>query len=220
MRTSLATDQLVNYLSAQLDSIFPDGGDTTDLNRVVPKALDRLEFCIERTCYAPYWDGQTCHFSHLNADQYTLFIYYCSHVAYSGNYSMKLASKLFYLNKVLHSFHCMYDTVLPDIFLVVHGSGIVLGKATYSNYVVFMHGCTIGANSTYELPRIGEYLLMYPNSTITGNCTIGSNVCISNGSHINDEILPANSLVFGSSPNLIVKSNRLDRLSHVFPIIS
>lgn len=218
MRTSLITDQLVSFLSAQLRGIFPDEADDSDLKLIVPKALDRLEYCLDQTSYAPYWDRGVCHFSHLNADQYTLFIYYCSNVAYREHYSLSLANKLFYLNKVLHSFHCMYDTELPDIFLVVHSCGIVLGKASYSNHIVFMHGCTVGANSAFEYPSLGEYLLMYPNSTITGKCTIGRNTCISNGSHVNNESLSENSLVFGSSPTLIVKHNRFDRLSHVYPI--
>jgi len=216
METSIGIDNLTVYLGKQLEYFFPDQLSLENLHQVTTIALKRLTFCLENTCYTPYWRGGACHFSHLNADQYTIFVYYCSNVAYSHFGRIDLATKLFYLNKALHSFHCMFDTLLPDIFLVVHGAGTVLGKAVYSNFFVVMHGCTVGANSRFETPVLGEYLLMYPNSSITGNCQLGKNVCMSNGAHANDEIMPDNSLVFGSSPNLELKANRKDRLSHVY----
>lgn len=210
-------DKLINYLAKQLSFHFPDDADLSVLTSIVPKAIIRLSFCFENTNYTAYWRDNFCFFNYLNADQYLVFLYFCSRVSFE-ELNINLATKFFYLNKILHSFHCMYDTILPDIFLVVHGSGIVLGKATYHNYSVFMHGCTVGANSKFEIPTLGKLLFMYPNSSITGNCFIDENCCLSNGAHVNDEVLPPNSLVFGSSPYLTVKTNRRNRLSHVYQI--
>ena len=216
MKTSIDAESLTAYLGKQLKFFFPDNGSLDDLNQITRLALTRLAFCIENTCYSPYWREDECYFNHLNADQYTIFVYYCSNVAYSSFGREDIATKLFYLNKVLHSFHCMFDTLLPDIFLVVHGAGTVLGKAVYSNFFVVMHACTVGANSRFETPTLGEYLLMYPNSSITGKCEVGKSVCLSNGAHANNECIPDNSLVFGSSPNLTIKTNPDDRLKHVY----
>ena len=218
MQSSLNEDKLSCYLARQLMHAFPDEADLSDLSRIVSKALVKLEHCFQSSRYAPYWRDEICYFNHLNADQYVIFIYFCSGIAFFDIANLALAEKLFYLNKSLHSFHCMYDTILPEIFLVVHGSGIVLGKASYSNYFVVMHGCTVGSNSKFETPSLGPYLFMYPHSSITGKCLIGENVCIARGSHVNDELIPVNSLVFRSSPELILKINRRDRLSHVYDI--
>jgi len=217
MKLNLSSDKLINYLARQLSFHFPDDADLNDLTDIVNIAIERLRFCFENTKYSPYWRNNFCYFDYLNADQYLVFLYFCSRSSFQLN-NINLATKFFYLNKVLHSFHCMYDTILPDIFLVVHGSGIVLGKAIYNNYSVFMHGCTVGANSKFEIPTLGKFLFMYPNSTITGNCFIDDNCCLSNGAHVNDEVLLPNSLVFGSSPHLTIKRNRRDRLSHVYEI--
>jgi serine O-acetyltransferase len=40
---------------------------------------------------------------------------------------------------------------------------------------------------------------------VLGNCTIGDNVWISANTYIKDEDVPANTIVFGSSPNLVFK---------------
>mgnify|MGYP003956245453 CR=1 FL=1 len=216
MLCSLDTLSLANYLEKQISFIFPDGGDKGLLNQIIPAALERLRHCFDNTIYSNNWLNSECYFNHLNADQYVIFIYFCSRVAFESHQNKELASKLFYLNKVLHSFHCMYDTILPDIFVIVHAANIVLGKATYQDYMVVMQNCTIGANSKFELPVLGKYLFMYPNSSILGNSHLGANVCCSNGSFINNESIPSNSIAFGRSPELHLKNNRQDRLAHVF----
>lgn len=216
MHTSLTTDKLIYYLSRQIQNSFPDDADLSDLERIVPRALTRTANCFEKTVYANNWQDDKCFFNHLNSDQYIIFLYFCSSVAYFDIKNPIIATKLFFLNKTLNNFHCMYDTILPDVFVIVHGSGIVLGKATYRNYISIMHGCTVGANSKGDTPTIGEYCLMFPNSSITGNSVIGKNSCISNGAFIYNTNISENSLVFGCSPNNIIKTNCSNRLAHVF----
>lgn len=46
---------------------------------------------------------------------------------------------------------------------------------------------------------------MCANSSIIGKCVIGNNVTIAANSGVKDENIPDNSLVFGHSPNLIIK---------------
>ncbi|MFK2235759.1 serine acetyltransferase [Bacteroides fragilis] len=49
---------------------------------------------------------------------------------------------------------------------------------------------------------------MCANSSIIGNCLIGDNVIIGANSGVKDEDIPNDSLVFGYSPNLVVKRMR------------
>jgi len=217
MDTSLDIKRLTKYLRLQLVHNFPDEGDLEDLSQVVSDALKKLEYCFRHSVYSPNWKNEKCYFNHLNADQYVVFIYFCSVTAFLQCKNIELANKLFYLNKILHSFHCMYDTILPDIFLVIHGSGIVLGKASYADYFVVTQGCTVGSNPQFQQPKLGKYLFMYPYSSITGCTTIGNNACIANGAFVNDELIDGDSLVIGKSPCLSIKENKRTRLSYFYP---
>ena len=55
-------------------------------------------------------------------------------------------------------------------------------------------------------PIIGENVRMYANSSILGNCIIGRNVQVGAGAIVKNQDVPDNSIVFGQSPNLIIKT--------------
>ena len=202
---SLTQKQLTLYLQKQLDNNFPDNKVYSQLNDIVLKAIQKIKFNFKNIQLSYFFKNNQVYFNHLNADQYTIFIYYASNIAYESFNNIELASKLFYLNKAMHNFHCMYDTKLPDIFLVIHGSGIVLGKAKYSNFLVIMHGVTVGSNSKWESPILGERIVMYPYSSILGMSVVERNTCLSNGSLLADCDTDAGTLVIGRSPNIIIK---------------
>jgi serine O-acetyltransferase len=216
MQSSLNSESLLLYVRSQLNNNFPDQDNLDDLKFAINKALNKLEYCLQNTTYKLNWKNNDCYFNHLNADQYTIFIYFLSNIVYLEFNNTNLASKLFYLNKILHSFHCMYDTQLPNVFLVLHGVGIVLGKAKYSDNFVVTQNCTVGSNYTGEQPYIGKSVIMYPGSSIIGNSTIGLNSCISSGSFINNAFINENSLVIGRSPELKILKNKSERLSRFF----
>lgn len=69
-------------------------------------------------------------------------------------------------------------------------------------------------------PVIGNNVVLYANSTILGNTKIGNNVIISANSYIINEIIPDNSIVFGTSPNLVIKRKSSDdilkKTSHIW----
>jgi serine O-acetyltransferase len=77
----------------------------------------------------------------------------------------------------------MYDTKLPEIFLVIHGVGTVLGKAQYSNYFVVYQGCTIGSNHG-KYPVLGRGLGLGANAAIIGACRVGDDVSIGMGTAV------------------------------------
>ncbi len=218
MLSSMSSKGLGDYLERQLAHHFPDDSNLRDLRHVVPRALQRVEYCFHKTTYFQNWKNGDCYFNHLNSDHYVIFVYFASNVAYEECKNIELASKLFYLNKMMHSFHCMYDTQLPDIFIVLHGVGAVLGKATYGNYFVVTQNCTVGSNYDGDQPVFQDFVMMYPGSSVLGKTTIGKNSCISNGAFLNDIDLGAGKLAFGRSPNVVVKSNKPDRLHRFFKL--
>lgn len=215
MIQTLNNENLLKYLTKQLSNHFPDEEEIKDLDIVIGKALERLQYNFEHIALSHYFKYDKPFFNHLNADHYTVFIYYCSNIAYKRG-DIDLASKLFYLNKILHSFHCMYDTKLPDIFIVCHGVGTVLGKAKYSNYFVVTQGCTVGANAKLEYPKLSEYFVMYPNSLILGNSEISKYVISSNNSMVLNKNINSNSLIVGQHPNNEIKNINLNIFSQFF----
>lgn len=67
-----------------------------------------------------------------------------------------------------------------------------------------MQGCTVGGNKG-KYPIIGENVKMFSNSKIVGSSVIGNNVWLSANVYIKDTNIPDNSIVFGTTPNLIIK---------------
>lgn len=181
-KPTLAKDDLQHYVYRQLDYFFPDNRLSPKekrLSQSVEKALERSEYCFQHVALQSYHHEGTTFFSHLHSDQYTMFLWFLSNSVWREFEDTELAAKLFYLNKTLNGVLCMYDAEMPDIFLIVHGGGIVLGKASYSDFFVCYQGCTVGAiNGVY--PVLGKGVAMAPQSTIVGNCIVGDHTTIGN----------------------------------------
>ena len=107
----------------------------------------------------------------------------------------------------MHSDDLFYEVELPEYFSLDHPMGSVMGRAKYGNGFSFSQGCTVGNNHGIY-PVIGENVKMCGNSSIIGNCHIGNNVTLGFGTVIKDQDIPDNSLVFGQSPNLIIKEKK------------
>jgi len=197
-KLTLSLDDMQAYIFQQLNQFFPD-------NRLSPKekrftksihqALERSEYCFKHVALKSFHHEGTTFFSHLHSDQYTLFLWFLSNSVWKEFEDTELASKLFYLNKTLNGVICMYDAEMPNIFLVLHGGGVVLGKASYSDFFVCCQGCTVGAvRGVY--PILGKGVAMAPQSTVIGNCIIGDHATIGNQALLRNTNLNSGSLYY------------------------
>ncbi|MCR4861361.1 MAG: transferase [Ruminococcus sp.] len=137
------------------------------------------------------------------------YLYWLSHELY--NVHSGGADKAYYLNKVLNSVDLFYAIELPESWSCEHPLGSVMGRAKYGNHFFFYQGCTVGGNynkGVLEYPVIGKNVTMYSNSKILGNSIIGDNTLIAANAYIKNELIPDNSIVFGQSPNLIIKQRK------------
>ncbi|XZF13818.1 hypothetical protein ACTHGU_18710 [Chitinophagaceae bacterium MMS25-I14] len=197
MKLSIPVPDLCNYYSRQLNNFFPDEKTIhpEDMKRIADTALDRLHYCFKHVAFARYnKDGETL-YNHLYADHNIVFNWILGNTAHQLSENDSLATKLYYLNKTLHSFDCMYDTKMPDIFLVFHGAGTMLGKASYSDFFVALHGCTVGSNKGIY-PTFGKGVALAAHSSVIGNCTIGSRVSFSAYANIIEESVDSDKVVF------------------------
>lgn len=122
------------------------------------------------------------------------------------------AEQVYYLNKILHGVEWYYEVELPTHFMVEHPIGSVLGRAVYGNYIFFYQGVVIGGNRSLSggnviYPILGDHIVFFSNAKVLGNVHVGSNVIFSANSYVINEDIPDNSIVFGSSPNLIIKKD-------------
>lgn len=118
-----------------------------------------------------------------------------------------VCDKLYGISKIISACDLYYEVEMPEIWSCDHPMGSVMGRAKYGNYFSFSQGCTVGNNHGIY-PVIGEHVSMLSNSKILGNSHIGNNVIVAANTYIKDTDIPDNSLVFGQSPNLIIKENR------------
>ena len=215
MLTEFSRDEFISYINNQLSNIFSYKADTEELGKYFDAALKRTEKCfsVTQNKYYKNSDGISC-FSPFHSGQYSIFLYYLAHIAYRNGNS-GLATKIYYLNKVLNCVDWYYEIELPDVFGVEHPIGTVLGRAKYGNGFFVYQGCTVGANKKVY-PALGDNVLLYANATVLGNCKIGNNVIVSTGTLIKDEDIPDNCIVFGRSPELIIKRYSEDHMKKAF----
>lgn len=204
---SINQSEIPDILIHQLESFFPIGEEErVCINEQLGGVLLKLEFCFGQNPNKYYHRDGEAFFNPFHAGQYTVFLYYYSRLVYLTGNSI-LADKIYYLNKIMNSCDLFYEVELPDYFSLDHPHGTVMGRAKYSDGLSFAQYSTVGNNKGIY-PVIGKNCRMCMNSAIIGNCHIGDNVTIGAGALVKDTDIPSDSLVFGQSPNLIIKAKK------------
>lgn len=200
-------ERIRKILFRQLEN-FWDEWDEEVINRQIPEALEQMNKNYSMAASKQrYRDGNMV-FDPMYTGTWAIFLYKLSRLLFlEGN--NKEAECIYYLNKVLHSVDWFYQTELPLHFMAEHLLGSVLGRAQYSDYLFVYQGTTIGGNRKGDVlyyPKVGENVVLYANATVLGNTSIGNNVIISANTYIINENIPNNCIiVFGHSPNIIIK---------------
>lgn len=199
-------ERIRKILFRQLEN-FWDEWDEEVINRQIPEALEQMNKNYSMAASKQrYRDGNMV-FDPMYTGTWAIFLYKLSRLLFlEGN--NKEAECIYYLNKVLHSVDWFYQTELPLHFMAEHLLGSVLGRAQYSDYLFVYQGTTIGGNRKGDVlyyPKVGENVVLYANATVLGNTSIGNNVIISANTYIINEDIPNNCIVFGHSPNIIIK---------------
>ena len=206
-------EDVESILLHQLSSHWPDIEKQKILDSV-PQALKEIEINYSGMPNGRFWNGEEVLFSPYISVQWMNFLYRLSHILYEKS-EIKAADQVYYLNKILHGIDWYYEIRLPAHFHCEHPLGSVLGRAKYGDYLFVYQGTTIGGNRSRGVlcyPSIGENVILFSNATVLGNCKIGNNVAISSGTILINETIPNNSLVFGHSPDIIVKKRAEDEI--------
>ena len=218
MIITISQEELFEQLCLQLSSHFLLYEEEKDaLNKAFNIALERSEKNFSRITSKYYFREENGErlvvFNPYHSVQYMTFLYYLSNTLYNKGFSSILCDKLYYLNKILNSVDLFYAIELPDFFIAEHPLGAVMGRAKYGNGFQFLQGCTVGGTKDrdgyFHYPILEENVKMFSNSSILGRCHIGNNVLVGAGALVKNQNLPDNCIVFGQSPNLIIKDRRV-----------
>jgi serine O-acetyltransferase len=217
MKTTLARHELTAYVARQVSGLFPDRElPAAALDAPVSQALERTEHCFSRINLKYFNDGGQTQFDHLHTDQYAMFLYLLSNSIHRMGGDLRIASKIYALNKALHGLDAFYEVELPEVFAFQHPLGTVLGRGRYGNYFLVYQRCSVGSNVSGRYPTIGTGVVMFGGSAIIGDSSIGDNCWLSVGSVVMDARVPPRSVVFGRSPDLTIRPTDRDVVRDLF----
>lgn len=185
-------DGLISYTARQVANLVPDGTDLVRLQieRHFDETLGRLRRCINAV---RWWKEDQ--FNYLHSSQYCIYLYFLANTIWRNTGDTGVCTRLFLLNKALNGIDCFYEVELPEVFFIGHSVGIVLAKATYSDYLVLYQNSTVGKNHGVA-PVLGEGVVMYPNTAIIGRCNVGARSVLAQGTSVVNVDCPGNSIVY------------------------
>lgn len=213
---TLPKNELGRAVFRQLQSFFPplEEEEKALIENCLEVVLPQCEYNFshsENKYFSKLQDGKRItRFDAFHSIQWMTLLYYLSHELYLRK--SNLCDKVYYLNKIMHSVDLFYTIELPAIWSAEHPLGTVMGRAKYSNGFFFYQGCTVGGTKDKEgniyYPVLEDNVKMFANSCILGHCHIGRNAQLGAGALVKNEDIPSDSIVFGQSPNLIIKHRK------------
>jgi len=118
MKTTLNNEELSLYVSRQINNLFPDSNKVSsdEIDQYMKDTMDKVSFCFNNIKRKYFYDNKKTLFNHLHSDHYSMFLYILSNVVYRKIITKILATKVFLLNKALHSIDAFYSIQLPEVF--------------------------------------------------------------------------------------------------------
>ena len=215
MIKAVARQQLLSLLFSQLKNFLINEDEKREIDLNLDRALLRLEECFKMSSnkyYSKEINGnKEVYFNPFHSVQYMTFLYFLANTIYLNGSKSFVCEKLYYLNKMLNSIDLYYQVNLPVHFGAEHPIGTVIGRCEIGDYFYFYQNVTLGGvirEGVEIYPRLGCHVEMCSNSSILGDCNVGDNVIVGAGAIIKNQDIPSDSIVFGQSPNIIIKPNK------------
>lgn len=200
MQLSLTPADLERYVVRLVAHYLPDGYVAKAAHmQLFGRTLQRVEHCFTHIERKYYQSNKVVLFDHLNGDHMATLLYYFANTVWRETGDTELPTRLFYLNKILHGLDMFYSLAMPEIFMLVHPVGTVLGNARYQDYLVVYQNCTVGAIADIY-PQFGVGTILYSRASVLGNCKLGNDVVLAANSMIIDLDVPDMTVVLGQYP--------------------
>lgn len=216
MLISLKTDELHCFLNSQLTFHFPDINNPIKFNDKAIKSsfsesLERLEYCFSHIAVRGYHREEQVYFNHLHLDQYSQFLYFFSNSLWKNTQQDDLCSRIVLLNRCLSGCWFSYKGNFPNIFILVHPVGSVIGhlNVKFSDYLVVLQNVTINGVSDCSL-NLGKGLFLAAGAQIIGGGSIGDRVSIGANTTVRLPNIDNDKIVYrdDSTGVITIKSNQ------------
>lgn len=215
---TLSLEQLASYTAGQINHFFPDGYPVSveSIMASLPQAMARLEYCFSHIKKKYYCHHGVVMFSHLHSDHYATYLYFLANQLAEDGAELSLCEKLFYLNKTLHGVDLFYSIRMPDIFLLVHPIGTVIGNASFDDYLVIYQNCTIGSGHEGVYPSFSKGTILYSGVSVIGECSVGENCVFGAGAQLISQSVTKDSVIVGSGKAVRFLPNSLSVIDRAF----
>jgi serine O-acetyltransferase len=212
LSVSLAAPTLLKYVIRLVSDSFPDGYEVPyQLEPFHDRALQRLEYCFSHIHRKYYRDGDERNgivlFDHLNGDHFASYLYFLGNTIWRETGDHAFPTRLFYLNKRMHGLDLFYSIAMPDVFMLVHPLGTVIGNASFQDFLVVYQNVTIGSGEAGIYPVFGRGAVLYSKSSVVGACRLGNDVVLGANTFVLNAEVPANSIVMGQHPSLLIRQS-------------
>lgn len=217
MKMTLSNKELAVYTQKQLDFYIPDGyvinGDYW--LEAVDTALQRCDDCFRHILTPLYRNSnKESIFSHLHRDQYATFLYFLGNTIWLHYHEKHLCDKLLNLQSILHGFFLSYKCEMPDIFMLGHPIGSVIGNAKYSDGLVISQNVTINTHTDEEGNAdlyLGKGVVLEAGAMIIGNKPIGDRVTIGPNVLIHNEKIENDYTCINERGKIIIRPRKRER---------
>jgi len=199
MESSLSKIELKQYISRQLENIFPDKYkfEGEDIVSAIDVAFQRTEYCFKHIAVSQYTHDGKVWFDHLHSDQYSSFLYFLANSLWKNSENKPICDKLMALNKCLNGLFISYKCNMPSVFFLNHPVGSFIGNAEFHDFLVVSQNVTINTKfESSEGPKIGRAVILKAGSIITGETCIGNGCSIEANTVLHNVNIPDNSTVF------------------------
>jgi serine O-acetyltransferase len=195
----MAVDNL-SYIERQLRNMYPsegpDGSDRATLDIVRTEVDQRFEYLASSVRILSRSGSGA---DPLHVMKHPIYLYLLARVIYERQLQdeYRLKDRLYCLNKALHGCSIYFKVTMPKVFFLNYATQVVLGNSTYGENLVVYQGVTVGGYRD-KIPTLGSNVVLMPNCTISGTTVLGNNVVVSAGVACINQIVPDNTIVFGS----------------------
>jgi serine O-acetyltransferase len=203
VKWSLNKKSLASYVARQL-SFFNHSNNrllAAKLEKYLPETQNRVRNCFSEIKRKYYLSQGKSIFNHTHGDHYAIFLYYLSNTIYRTDRDTDIAIATFSLNKLIHGLDAHPSVQLPEVFMLVHPLGTVLGKAKYANYFIAYQGVTVGSTEDGSYPEFSEGTVLFSGTSVIGRSKIGSDVVFGANSFLLKTDVPKDCAVIGAYPN-------------------
>lgn len=215
MKLPLTLLELNSYLNKLINNYLPIEHQQIIDRKITDIAIQRTENCFSNIHRKYYNENGIVNFNHLNSDHMVNFLWFLSN-SLSSLGRIELAEQVSYLNKIMHGIDAWHNINLPDIFLVVHPVGTILGNAKYNNFLVVYQNVTVGADLENGYPKFDGPSILYSKSSVIGDSVVGENVILGANALAVNQKIKKNSVYIGNPMQNEIKESLISIRELIF----